>query len=188
MVFGLIRRKASARTASFYEDLTRAARQPVFYAELGVADSVEGRLEMLMLHVGLAVHRLSQEVAGREMARDLSELFIEDMERSLREIGYDDSGLKRRLKRVLGAFYGRMEAMAAALAADRSETLAETLVRNVYGGGADPRHAARLADHVRDLAQHLGAMPVAELIAGPLPSSMPSPISADKFAIPDLKS
>jgi cytochrome b pre-mRNA-processing protein 3 len=186
MVFGLIRRKTPPRAASLYGDLMRAARQPVFYAELGVADSVEGRLEMLMLHVGLAVHRLSQEATGREMARDLSELFIEDMERSLREIGYDDSGLKRRLKKVAGAFYGRMEAMAAALASDQQQALADTLIRNVHGGTADSRLAARLAGYVRGLAGHLADMPVAELAAEGLPSGPLSPIPAAEPADPDL--
>lgn len=164
-----------------------ASRQPVLYAELGVADSVEGRLEMLMLFVGLAVHRLSRDVAGRETARNLSELFIDDMERSMREIGYDDSGLKRRLKKVVGAFYGRAEATMAALASDRPAALADTLARNVYGGAAEPRQVARLADHVRDFAQRLADTPVDKLVAGGLPSLMPSSISAGAPAISDLE-
>lgn len=165
----------------------RAARQPVFYADLGVADTVEGRFEMLMLVVGLAVHRLSQEAAGRETARKLSELFIDDMERSMREIGYDDSGLKRRLKKVVGAFYGRTEATALALAADQPTVLADTLARNVYAGVADPRQAACLADHVRDFARCLADTPVEKLAAGALPSWTPSSISAGEAAISDLE-
>ncbi|MCM5559942.1 ubiquinol-cytochrome C chaperone family protein [Pleomorphomonas sp. JP5] len=166
----------------------RASRQQVFYAELGVADSVEGRLEMLMLHVGLAVHRLSRDDAGREMARQLSELFIDDMERSMREIGYDDSGLKRRLKKVVGAFYGRAEATAAALASERPEALAEVLVRNVYGGATvDPAFVASLAAHVRGFAKGLADASVSELATGDLPSSVPCPISADDPALSDIK-
>ncbi|WP_288199435.1 ubiquinol-cytochrome C chaperone family protein [uncultured Pleomorphomonas sp.] len=187
MVFGLFRQKASARVAPLYEGLMRASRQPAFYAGLGVADSVEGRLEMLMLHVGLAVHRLSREAAGRETARHLSEVFIDDMERSLREIGYDDSGLKRRLKKVVGAFYGRAEATAAALGSDRPAALADTLARNIYGGAADPRHVACLADYVRGFAQRLDDTSVDELVAGALPSLMPSSIPAGEPAIPDLE-
>lgn len=187
MVFGLFRRKTSARVAPLYEELMRASRQPVFYAELGVSDTVEGRFEMLMLVVGLAVHRLSQEAAGREAARKLSELFIDDMERSMREIGYDDSGLKRRLKKVIGAFYGRTEATAAGLASDEPAALADTLARNVYAGAADPRQVACLADHVRDFAQRLADTPVEKLIAGALPSWTPSSISAGEPAISDLE-
>lgn len=170
MVFGLFRRKAPPGAAPLYDGLMRAARQPAFYAELGVADSVEGRLEMLMLYVGLVVHRLAAEADGRETARGLTELFIDDMQRTLREIGYDDSGLKRRLKKLAGAFYGRMEATAAALAGDRSDALADTLTRNVYGGKADPEHAVRLAEHVRRFAHSLAETPAAELAAGNLPS------------------
>lgn len=185
MVFGLFRQKASAGVAPLYEELMRASRQPLLYAELGVADSVEGRLEMLMLHVGLAVHRLSREAAGRETARKLSELFIDDMERSMREIGYDDSGLKRRLKKVIGAFYGRAEATAAALASDELAKLDDTLVRNVYAGVADPLRVARLASHVREFAKRLSDTPVERLAAGSLPPL--SSISAGEPAISDLK-
>ena len=187
MVFGLFRRKASRRVAPLYDGLMRASRQPVFYAELGVADNVEGRLEMLMLHVGLAVHRLSKEVAGREAARNLSELFIDDMERSMREIGYDDSGLKRRLKKVVAAFYGRAEATMASLASDTPAALADTLNRNVYGGAADPRCVACLAEYVRAFAQRLAGISVDKLAAGGLPSLMPSSISAGEPAFSDLE-
>lgn len=156
----------------------RISRQPAFYGDLGVADTVEGRLEMLMLFVGLVVHRLSQGPAGREVARDLSECFIDDMERSIREIGYDDSGLKRRLKKVMGAFYGRTEATAAALASEATTALSDTLARNVYGGRADPASLGSLTDYVRRLADSLSQMPLDELIAGALPSMAPPSISA----------
>ena len=169
MVFRLFRRKAASRVAPLYEGLVRASRQPVFYAELGVADSVEGRLEMLMLHVGLVVHRLSVDASGREAARGLSELFIDDMERSMREIGYEDTGLKRRLKKVTGAFYGRTEATMLALAAGEPEALADTLARNVYGGAADARLVAALAGYVRDLARRLAETPVEDLATGSAP-------------------
>lgn len=131
-----------------------------------------------MLCVGLVVHRLSQESSGREVARDLSECFIDDMERSIREIGYDDSGLKRRLKKVVGAFYGRTEATAAALASEVPAALSDTLLRNVYGGTADPASVDCLTDYVRRLAQSLAEMPLAELVAGALPSLAPPSISA----------
>ena len=179
MVFGLIRRKTSRPAAQLYDGLMGLSRQPVFYAELGVADTVEGRLEMVMLCVGLAVHRLSQDSLGREVARDLSECFIDDMERSIREIGYEDSGLKRRLKKVMGAFYGRTEAIAAALASEVPGALADALVRNVYNGTADPASVACLADYIRKLARSLAEMPLAELVAGALPSLAPPSISAD---------
>ncbi len=166
----------------------QVSRHQVFYAELGVADTVEGRLEMLMLHVGLAVHRLSRDDAGRETARQLSELFIDDMERSMREIGYDDSGLKRRLKKVVGAFYGRTEATVAALGSEQPGALAEVLARNVYGGLAiEPDQVARLAVHIRGFAQGLDDVPVNELVTGGLPSSIQRPISAGKPALSDTK-
>jgi cytochrome b pre-mRNA-processing protein 3 len=107
----------------------------------------------------------------------------------MREIGYDDSGLKRRLKKVVGAFYGRTEATTAALADDQPSALPDVLARNVYGGAAiDPRQLARFADYVRDFARRLADVPVDELVSRGLPSMTPPAISAGEPAFSDIKS
>lgn len=177
MILGRLWGRKATAADRLYGELTATSRAPVFYADFGVADSIEGRFEMLMLFVGLTVHRLASEPDGRETARDLSERFVADMQRSLRELGYDDSGLKRRVNAVASAFYGRTEAVAAALADDTGpEALAGVLVRNVYG--APVPEADRLADHIRAYAAALAALPALEIAAGRLPSSPPSVIPA----------
>ena len=55
MVFGLFRTKSDDRPAAIYRWIVAAARQPVFYERFGVPDTVEGRIEMLMLQTGLVM-------------------------------------------------------------------------------------------------------------------------------------
>lgn len=185
MVFGLFRRKDGRAAALLYDGLMRASRDPAFFSGIGVADSIEGRLEMLMLHVGLMVHRLTGEPAGQDLARELSERFVDDIERSLRDIGYDDSGLKRRLKAVARGFYGRMEATAAALADPLPSALEAVLVRNVFAGKADGAALDTLAAHVRRLQAAYAAVSVDELAAGRLPTPPVSAISLDPDSNPN---
>lgn len=183
MIFGRWWGRRAQAADGLYDGLMAAARTPEFYADLCVADSVDGRLEMLMLFVGLAVRRLAAEPDGQIAARDLSERFIADMQRSLRDLGYDDSGLKRRVKSAAAALYGRTEAVAEALAAGDG-ALAEVLCRNVYGGPSP--HVERLAAHIRAYSDALWGLSVVDIAAGRLPSVPPSAISADNTSIGHL--
>src|SRR5690606_9796617 len=62
MIFGLWRsRKDEARVLPIYSGIVAQARQPVFYAGLGVPDTLEGRYDMLMLHAWLYMRRLNGE-------------------------------------------------------------------------------------------------------------------------------
>ena len=50
------------RTATeLYGRVVAQARAPWFYSDLGVPDTPEGRLEMVLLHVTLVLHRLKAE-------------------------------------------------------------------------------------------------------------------------------
>ncbi|ODN71338.1 Ubiquinol-cytochrome C chaperone [Methylobrevis pamukkalensis] len=61
-----------------------ATRLPRFYTDFGVADTVEGRFDLLMLNVSLVVRRLNRENGGdREAARELTEAFFADMDRTI---------------------------------------------------------------------------------------------------------
>jgi cytochrome b pre-mRNA-processing protein 3 len=181
MIFSLLRWRKAKRIDALYGAVMALARRPELYAEFGVADSVEGRLEMLMLHCGLVIRRLASEPAGQAASQALSEAFLADMQRSFRELGYDDSGLKRRLKAVTGALYGRAEAVGEALGSGKPDALVTVLERNVYGGPSP--HAGRLAGHIAAFSRALEGLPVVEIAAGRLPLPPPSAIAADQISL-----
>jgi len=151
-----------------YLAVVAQARQPAFYRELEVPDSLDGRFEMIVLHVFLVLHRLREE--GREadaFSQALLEALVEDCDRNLREIGVGDLSVGRKVKQMAAGFYGRAQAYEAALAGGEGE-LEAALRRNVYGTREDARAAsvAVLADYV--LAQHaqLGDCAAADLTMG----------------------
>lgn len=116
-----------------YVQLVTQARQPVFYADWGVEDTVDGRFDVIVLHIFLLLSRLEQEGANpqvEEFSRTISEAFFSDMDRSLREMGSTDTGVSIRIKNMAQAFYGRMKAYKDAIG-DETAT-AEALKRNVY--------------------------------------------------------
>ena len=143
------------------------ARRPVFYREYGVADTVGGRFDLLLLHIVLVVERLMREEPGKASGQELFDRFCADMDDNLREMGIGDMSVPKHMKRVGEAFYGRTQAYQSALAAPDDTALAEALVRNIYGGAAPSAAAvARLATYIRRLAETLARQPVVALIDG----------------------
>jgi cytochrome b pre-mRNA-processing protein 3 len=172
MVFGLFKRRSDDRALALYGEVIAAARRPSFYEGLRVPDTVEGRLELLMLHGGLVVARLSADDGDRDLARTLTEVFFADMDRTLREMGIGDLSVPKKMKSVAGAFYGRLQAYGEA---PGEEALAEALSRNVYAGAEVGGSAVALARYVRAAAARLAETNPATLAAGRL--DLPDPAS-----------
>ncbi len=117
---------------SAYERIVEQARQPVFYAEHGVPDTLDGRFELILLHLNLVLTRLKQEPGDTyTQQQGLIEIFLEDMDRSIRELGVGDTGVGRRVKKMANAFYGRMKAYEEAK--EDATLWQEALRRNLYG-------------------------------------------------------
>jgi cytochrome b pre-mRNA-processing protein 3 len=131
-----VRREAAQR---LYRDLVNQARMPVFYRELGVPDTPEGRFEMVGLHVALVVRRLRAAGGpGQALAQELFDLMCADMDESLRHLGIGDLSVGRQMKRFAGNFYARLRALDRALATVPAAPLAPMLRTNVYHGGTAP--------------------------------------------------
>ena len=144
--------------ASLYGAIVAQARVPAFYRRYCVPDTVNGRMEMIMLHAVLVLRRLEGEAApARALGQELFDRFCRDMDESLREMGVGDLAVPRKMRRIGEAFYGRQAAYQAALAAPDDEPLAAALQRNVFAGASEPAVAAQLAGYVREAARRLAA-------------------------------
>jgi cytochrome b pre-mRNA-processing protein 3 len=107
----------------------------VFYADLGVPDTVDGRFDMVSLHVYLVVRRLGQLAEpGPELAQAVFDAMFSDMDVDLREDGVGDLSVGRRNRAMWEAFHGRAAACRTALAAADDAALEEALLRNVWRG------------------------------------------------------
>jgi len=127
------RRQREEMVDALYAKAVAQARLPVFYAEREVPDTVDGRFDLLVLHVFLLLHRLGAE--GREtkaLNQGLFDLMFADMDRSLREMGVSDMSVGKRVKEMARAFYGRVDAYEPVL--DDQAKLEEALARNLYRG------------------------------------------------------
>jgi cytochrome b pre-mRNA-processing protein 3 len=150
-----------------YVEVVKQARQPHFFAALGVPDTVQGRFEMIALHAFLVLHRLKrQHEAGAGLAQELFDVMFDDMDRNFREMGAGDLGVGKRVKQLAEQFYGRIAAYEAGLGADEAG-LRRALERNIYGAQTPNAGAVgAMADYLRREAGALGTVPLEELLAG----------------------
>jgi cytochrome b pre-mRNA-processing protein 3 len=164
------RRNERRRTAdSLCAQLSAQARDPAFYAACAVSDTFDGRFDVLVLHAWLVLDAL-QNRGERDLAQSLIDTLFVRLDEALREQGASDTGMNRRMKKMAGAFYGRLSAYGEA----REEAgLAAALVRNVYRGEAERiEQSALLAKYAWAGRARLGQSRLAEGEAdfGPVPA------------------
>jgi cytochrome b pre-mRNA-processing protein 3 len=98
-----------------------------------VPDTVNGRFDMLVLHLWMVLHRLKPIDGGADLSQALFDRFCEDMDGNLREMGVGDLTVPKRMQAFGEAFYGRAAAYDLALAAGE-EPLAQALRKNILNG------------------------------------------------------
>jgi cytochrome b pre-mRNA-processing protein 3 len=165
----LSRRLDRRRTArELYGSSVTQARRAPFYRDWGVPDTVQGRFEILIVHVSLLLDRLQQEVDGdARLARALSEAFIADMDASMREMTFSDLAVPREIKRTAAALFDRHTAYRRALRARQPQALAASLASELAYLAAGCRlDVTRLAHYMLAAADRIARQPAAELRAG----------------------
>jgi cytochrome b pre-mRNA-processing protein 3 len=165
-LFGLLGRGRTERTGyELYAVAVAAARQPYFYAELGVPDTLDGRFDMVGLHAFLLIRRLTEQPASQPLAQAVFDAMFNDMDVNLREMGVSDLSVGKKNKVMWEAFHGRSQVYTEAMMIG-PEALAEALERNIWPG-EQRRHAAiNLARMVYAQDAHLHRLAIEAITSG----------------------
>jgi cytochrome b pre-mRNA-processing protein 3 len=173
--FGSRRRERAG--FALYTTSVAAARDPLYFARLGVPDTLDGRFDLVGLFVALLIHRLRAHPAP------VFDAMFADMDFNLREMGVGDVSVGKRMRDMWEAFHGRALAYQAPLAAGDQPALAEALARNVWRGDAPAGAAHALAIVAMAQDRVLGSQSLADLAAGhvqflPARAALASPVAA----------
>lgn len=134
------RRALKAEAQTLYQGCVAQSRNPVFYAQYGVPDTIDGRFDMVALHCFLVMRR-AQQAGRKDLSQKLFDVFFVTMDRTLREMGIGDLGVPKHMKRMMQGFNGRANHYEAALKSGDSEELRAALIKNVYGTVEKPNAA-----------------------------------------------
>lgn len=192
MIFRLFSRWTGSNTRTetidrLHAALVAGARRPMLYEAYAVPDIAEGRFELAVLHTFLLVRRLkSMAEPAPDIAQELIDRAFAHFELGLREIGIGDVSVPKRMKKLAGSFYGRVQAYEAPLASHDRPVLAAALLKNVYGGEAEAEQADRLAGEVFRLEAMLERLTLEDFVAGRIgwpPEPLPNKASGSRLEI-----
>jgi len=140
---------------AIYGMIVTQAREPLFYRELGVPDTVNGRFDLLVLHLWMVLRRLKSIEGGAGVSQALFDRFCDDLD-----------------------FYGRAAAYDLALAAG-AEPLAQALCKNILNG-KEIENARRLAFYVETAVACLAGLDEAALQSGSWRFPSPARMSVEQ--------
>ncbi len=141
--------------AALWSWVTDTARQPPWYLTHGVADTVDGRFDMVALVTSLVLLEMERRGWPHDHAL-LTERFVDDIDGCYRDMGVGDMVMAKQMGRAIGSLGGRLGAYREALAPDAPpEVLEQALARNVYRGVPPAGEPQGLAVETRRLAASL---------------------------------
>jgi len=149
-----------------YQAIVALARDPAWYGEGQVPDSIDGRFDLVALHAWLMLAGLKAKGEG-EAAQGLTDTIFTGFDEAMREQGAGDMGLSRKMKAFADAFYGRLAAYEAATDEDM---LAQALAKNLWRGADVDARARALAAYALRARQSLAVSLPDALDFGPLPA------------------
>jgi cytochrome b pre-mRNA-processing protein 3 len=182
MILARFRRNSQARTIhALYGAIVAQARCPAFYADYRVPDTVEGRFDLIVLHLVLLLNRLGRRAEASRglgqvlpgqvlpgqapLGQELFDAFCRDLDANLREMGVGDLAVPKRMQAFAEAFYGRQAAYLAALDAADQRVFEKALARNIFAAGNDAG-VTQLARYARAAVTRLDAQDDDALIRG----------------------
>lgn len=164
-IFGQARERAAL--APLYRAIVAFGRDPAWY-RARVPDTIDGRFDMVAAAMALVLLRLEAEgEAGRAPSALLTEIFIDDMDASLRQIGIGDYVVGKHVGKMMGALGGRLSAFRDARGTD---AFAEAVRRNIFHESPpSPDAVETVAAGLERFAAGLDTLGAEALIAGKLP-------------------
>lgn len=174
MIFGFFDRKNKAKAKRIYDVLAPLSRQEVFYTEMGVPDTLDGRYEMRCLVVALTIIRLNQLGGeGRTLGQRVFDVMFKATELSLREVGVGDLSVPKHMRRMMQGFNGRIITLDEALQSDQSEKKLENhLRRNLYSTAdtINDEHVQLMVRFVKDYHQQLATRTMDDFAKADIPT------------------
>jgi cytochrome b pre-mRNA-processing protein 3 len=151
-----------------YAAVVAKGREPAWYREGQVPDTLDGRFDMIAAILSLVLLRLEREgESGRGPSVLLTEIFIEDMDGTLRQLGVGDYVVGKHVGRMMSAVGGRLTAFRAGR---ESGSLAEAVTRNIFHEAPPSEEPlAFVTGRLERFAAALDGVPLKEILAGRLP-------------------
>ena len=162
MILSKLFKKKPDPALRLYAAIVESARQEKFYADMDVPDTLDGRFDMIVLHLFVVLQQLRG--TSESLRQRVTDLFFKDLDRTLREMGVGDLSVAKKIRPMAEAFAGRLGAYH--MAQEQGDLATQdALQRNVYAGKATPK-AKALGDWLKQAQSTLATSAPQTLLDG----------------------
>ena len=183
MLFKFFKNQDANTIAKLYFHTVEQARHSFFYHTLKVPDTIDGRFDMIVLHIILILNRLNDgNYRTARFAKRFLDHFFLDLDRNLRELGVSDLSVPKKMKKMAEAFYGRMAAYKSPLLNNDLKKLALALDRNIFPDQNIESESKFLARYMNRVARELDTQSTKEILSGQVSWIDPNSIDSESVA------
>ena len=162
------KKQKSIVIGKIYLKAVEQARQKELYEAFSVPDTVDGRFDMIILHLFLIIKNLKDSNSASFLTQGLLDYMFDDMDRNLREMGVGDLSVGKQVKKMAKAFYGRSECWEEALSGS-SEDLKKALKQTIFRSSEiKPDQIDNLCKYIEINDGHIKKQEISTILKGKL--------------------
>ena len=141
----MFKSKNTSNVKKIYQSIIDNSRSKIFYIELDVEDNFESRFDLVILH-SFIIFQYFVEIGDKKnkLSQSLFDFMFHDFENNLREMGFGDIAVNKKMKVFITAFYGRIAQYSKGVDIYKSDgdksLLHQTILNNIYKGDETLKH------------------------------------------------
>ena len=147
----MFKSKNTSTVKDVYQSIIDNSRSKIFYMDLDIDDSFESRFDLVILH-SFIIFQYFIEIDDKKnpLSQSLFDFMFHDFENNLREMGFGDIAVNKRMKKFISAFYGRILSYSNSYAEYKEKILFlannKNYLSKVKNKIAENRHTTKLFD------------------------------------------
>ena len=132
-------KKENKKVQEIYQNIVKISRSKFFYLKLKVKDDFETRFDLIIFHAFIIFYYYKKlNIKNSKVSQDLFDLMFGDFENNLREMGFGDIAVNKKMKVFISAFYGRIAQYSKSIEIFESNgdksLIQSTILNNIYKG------------------------------------------------------
>ena len=142
----MIFKKKDYQVEKIYQNIVKISRSKFFYIDFELDDSFETRFDLIIFHAFMIFYFYkSKNIKNSSLSQMLFDHMFNDFENNLREMGFGDIAVNKKMKLFIRAFYGRLSQYSKSLdlleKEDDKSLLEQTILNNIFKGKSSDKES-----------------------------------------------
>ena len=138
-------KRENLQVSKIYQNIVEISRSKFFYLNLRLKDDFETRFDLIIFHAFIIFFYYKNLKQGKSsVSQELFDFMFNDFENNLREMGFGDIAVNKKMKVFITAFYGRIAQYSKGIdvykANGDKSLLQQTILNNIYKGDERLQH------------------------------------------------